>query len=154
MGTRSHVQDHMTFPILDSQLWPEQKWISHTEAGRLWIKPKTLEDMTLQQIGPCELDPHLKRLGEYLAGLEVGWGSEDFDWLEQEFLAEPWLNWIKIVMIANSENVLKPFVFLSNTRGKAHTNFDLNKTLSGRDEVTAKGKQKSEFFYIRWSLKR
>ena len=82
-----------------------------------------------------QVDPHLKRLGEYLAGLEVGWGPEDFDWLEQNFLEEPWLNWIKIVMVADSENAPKPFVLVSNTRGQAHINCALDKYLAGMDEV-------------------
>ena len=80
-------------------------------------------------------DPHLKRLGEYLASLETGWDWKDFDWLECKFMEEPWLNWVKIVMVKNPANVAKPFVVLSNTKGQPHLNCLLHEALCEEDKV-------------------
>ena len=81
------------------------------------------------------VDPHLKRLGEYLASVEIGWDWEDFDSLEQQFMEEPWLDWAKIVMVKNPENVSKPFLLLSNTKGKSHTECPLHNAFSEENKV-------------------
>ena len=67
-------------------------------------------------------DPHLKPLGEFLAEQERGWdGKKDFDHLEQKFLEEPWLNWVKVVMVVDPKNSPRPFVLLSNIKGPSHS---------------------------------
>ena len=39
-------------------------------------------------------DPHLMRLGQYLAWVErdAGWTSDDMEYLEDQFQEEPWMS--------------------------------------------------------------
>ena len=78
-------------------------------------------------------DPHLKPLGEFLAEQEKGWdGKEDFDHLEQKFLEEPWLDWVKVVMVADPHNSPRPFVLMSLVKGQPHTRCSFHKLTSER----------------------
>ena len=83
---------------------------------------------------PCSL--RCKPLGEFLAEQEKGWdGKEDFDHLEQKFMDEPWLNWVKVVMVANPQNSARPFVLMNLIKGLPHTSrfFDIPTSESGKE---------------------
>ena len=67
-------------------------------------------------------DPHLMRLGDFLVQKErdSGWGWEDSEHLEETFLAEPWMNWVQVVLAVNPELRTKPFVVLSDCKDKVN----------------------------------
>ena len=74
-------------------------------------------------------DPHLMRLGDFLVHKEsdAGWGWEDSEHLEEAFLAEPWMNWVQVVLAVNPEMKTKPFVVLSSCKDKVnHTECPFN----------------------------
>ena len=89
-------------------------------------------------------DRHLKRLGKFLAEQEKGWeGKEDFDHLEQKFLEEPWLNWVKVVMVADPQNSPRPFVLMSLIKEQPHMRCSFYKLTSesGKEVVRLVFKQ-------------
>ena len=67
-------------------------------------------------------DPHLMRLGQYLAWVErdAGWTCEDMEYLEDQFQEEPWMNWPQVVFAKDQQNAATPFVLLANGGTKAH----------------------------------
>ena len=82
-------------------------------------------------------DPHLMRLGDFLVQMEshAGWGWEDSEHLEEEFCAEPWMNWAQVVFAVNQEMRTKPFVVLSNFKDKVnHTECPFYNII-GNDQV-------------------
>ena len=62
-------------------------------------------------------DPHLMRLGQYLAWVErdAGWTSDDMEYLEDQFQEEPWMNWVQVVLADGSQCANMPFVLLTNS---------------------------------------
>ncbi len=90
---------------------------------------------------PWELamqDPHLMRLGDYLAHLE---GEEEMmklesqgisKWsLEEQFLAEPWKAGQRIIKVVDPQLVAKPFILLWNSQTQDHTGCALYKMAEG-----------------------
>ena len=85
-------------------------------------------------------DPHLMRLGQYLAWVErdAGWTCEDMEYLEDQFQEEPWMNWPQVVFTTGHQNAAIPFILLSNgdTRDQRPS---INKIiLSGQEEQVHK----------------
>ena len=74
-------------------------------------------------------DPHLMRLGEYLAQIEGEVGMEEQ--LEEAFLNEPWMNWFKIIKVVNPELQAKPFICLWSNKDQPHTTCTFFKLCSG-----------------------
>ena len=71
-------------------------------------------------------DPHLMRLGQYLAWVErdAGWTSDDMEYLEDQFQEEPWINWVQVVLAESPQYGDLPFVLLAgdnkDQRSHAH----------------------------------
>merc|ERR1711981_244331 len=81
-------------------------------------------------------DPHLMRLGQYLAWVErdAGWTWEDMEYLEDKFQKEPWMNWPQVVFAKDPQKAATPFVLLANGNMNAQRPH-INKTiLSGQKE--------------------
>ena len=66
-------------------------------------------------------DPHLMQLGDFLVQIDkhAGWDWADSYHLEEQFCKEPWMNWLKVVLVVNPEMRTKPFVVMSSTRDQA-----------------------------------
>ena len=81
-------------------------------------------------------DPHLMRLGQYLAWVErdAGWTWEDMEYLETQFQEEPWMNWPQVVFAKDQQNAVKPFVLLANGDTSAQQTH-INKIIRSDQEV-------------------
>ena len=81
-------------------------------------------------------DPHLMRLGQYLAWVErdAGWTWEDMDYLEDQFQKEPWMNWPQVVFTKDPQNAATPFVLLANGDTNAQRPHINKINLSGQKE--------------------
>ena len=64
-------------------------------------------------------DPHLMRLGEFLARTSGREGNEDQ--LEISFLEESWLCWVKIEQVVEPGFGKRPFVIISSSRLGSHS---------------------------------
>ena len=64
-------------------------------------------------------DPHLMRLGEFLARTSGREGSEDE--LESSFLDESWLSWLKIEQVVEPGFGKRPFVVISGNQLGSHS---------------------------------
>ena len=64
-------------------------------------------------------DPHLMRLGEFLARTSGREGSEDE--LESSFLEESWLSWLKIDQVVEPGFGKRPFVVMSGNQLGSHS---------------------------------
>ena len=81
-------------------------------------------------------DPHLMRLGHYLAWVErdAGWTWEDMDYLEDQFQEKPWMNWPQVVFAKDLQNEITPFVLLADGVTNAQRP-DISKiSMSGQEE--------------------
>ena len=64
-------------------------------------------------------DPHLLRLGEFLARQS---GREGCDkQLETSFMEESWLSWVKLVMVVEPGFGKRPFVVISGNKLGSHS---------------------------------
>ena len=64
-------------------------------------------------------DPHLMRLGEFLARQSGREGCEEQ--LETSFLDESWLSWVKIEQVAERGFGKRPFVIISSSHLGLHS---------------------------------
>ena len=81
-------------------------------------------------------DPHLMRLGHYLAWVErdAGWTWEDMDYLENQFQKEPWMNWPQVVFAKDLQNEIAPFVLLANGNTNAQRPHISKISMAGQEE--------------------
>ena len=83
-------------------------------------------------------DPHLMRLGQYLAWVDrhAGWTLDDIEYLEDQFQEEPWMNWVQVVLADGPENADTPFVLLANSDNnnqRSHANCPINNKTVSKD---------------------
>ena len=84
-------------------------------------------------------DPHLMRLGHYLAWVDrhAGWTLDDIEYLEDQFQEEPWMNWVQVVMADGPEKSDAPFVLLANSdtnNQRSHANCPINNKTVSREQ--------------------
>ena len=60
-------------------------------------------------------DPHLIRLGEFLARQSGREGCDEE--MESSFMEEAWLSWLKLEMVTEPEFGKRPFVIICNQFG-------------------------------------
>lgn len=90
-------------------------------------------------------DPHLIRLGDYLAHVE---GEDEMSRQEQQgrdrwdvedsFMEDPWISDLKIIKVVNPSLYTKPFVLLWNNKSKDHSDCPLYKVLHGAVQINNK----------------
>ena len=85
-------------------------------------------------------DPHLMRLGQYLAWVErdAGWTCEDMEYLEDQFQEEPWMNWPQVVFTTGHQNAAIPFILLANGDTRDQRPSTNKIILSGQEEQVHK----------------
>ena len=64
-------------------------------------------------------DPHLMRLGQFLAWTSGREGCEEQ--LESSFMEEPWLSWLKIEQVVEPGFGKRPFVIISGNQLGSHS---------------------------------
>ena len=79
-------------------------------------------------------DPHLMRLGEYLAHVDSQMSGYD---LETHFLEESWSADLTVIKVVNPEGQVKPFVLLWNNKGESHSTCPFYKRCAGAKEKAA-----------------
>ena len=64
-------------------------------------------------------DPHLMRLGQFLAWISRREGCEEQ--LESSFMEEPWLSWLKMEQVVEPGFGKRPFVIISGNQSGSHS---------------------------------
>ena len=109
-----------THTSIDCDIRERRVRMGMTEMKQVW-------EMAIQ-------DPHLMRLGEYLAHVDSQMSSFD---LEADFLRDPWIAGLTLIHVVDPDYRVKPFILLWNNKGESHSTCPFYKRCAGDQEKKA-----------------